>query len=117
MTAGRGIVEIQWTRTAVESLQAVGSRSLRRKIVEKVGALLGTDRPELIGKPLQDELAGLYRITHGRYRIVYEVQRRRNGPVTILRITVRILYVGLRREGGKTDVYVRIAKLLRRLSE
>ena len=111
-------IKIEWTKTALNSLLAVGSKTTRRKIVAKVDALLASENPEQIGRPLQGDLAGLYRITHGRYRIIYEVRRTGKGPNVRVKIIVRILYIGLiglRRTGSRRDVYVQIAKLLRRL--
>ncbi len=108
-------IKVEWTQTALNSLLAVGSKTTRRKIVAKVDALLACRKPEQIGRPLQEDLAGLYRITHGRHRIIYEVRRTGRGAGARVKVIVRILYIGLRRTGSRKDVYVQIAKLLRRL--
>jgi len=115
MSEAKTPIRVEWTWTALKSLLAVGSKATCRKIVAKVDDFLTHDRPEQIGRGLQGDLAGLYRITHGRYRIIYEVRRTGKGPNARVKIIVRILYVGLRRTGSRRDVYVQVAKLLRRL--
>ena len=108
-------VRIEWTRTALQALQEVGSAAMRRKIVLKVDQLLRGD-PRRIGKPLQGPLAGLYRVTHGRYRVIYDVADSHDGRRAVVCIRVRVLYVGMRKAGSKRDVYVRIARLLRQIT-
>ncbi len=115
MSRSKPKVEIEWTQTDIDSLLAVGSKTMRRKIVAKVDTILDSESPERIGKPLLEDLAGLFRITHGRYRIIYEVRRAGKRTTARVKIVVRILYVGLLREGARRDVYVEIAKLLGRL--
>ena len=115
MSKASARIKVEWTQTAVNSLLAVGSKNTRHKIVAKVDALLACRKPEQIGRPLQEDLAGLYRITHGRHRIIYEVRRTGRGASARVKVLVRILYIGLRRTGSRRDVYVQVAKLLRRL--
>jgi mRNA-degrading endonuclease RelE of RelBE toxin-antitoxin system len=103
-------VTIVWGDEALKGLRAVGSRTVRQKLALKVDELARTDEPEQLGKPLQDELQGLFRITFGRYRIIYSVRRTTNG---IIDVQVQVILVGIRKEGHKTDVY-RIAQRLRR---
>src|SRR2546427_11660847 len=82
--------EVQWTKSAVESLREIGSRTIRRKIAGKVSDLAATAEPELLGKPLVDELQGLYRISFGRYRIIYRVIRDSRNPA-VVRIVIRVI--------------------------
>jgi len=101
--------KIVWAETASRALRRVGSATIRQKIFQKVDGLLNTSEPEVIGKPLRDELRGLYRITFGRYRILYKVKRSTDGPSRIQIVTVQVAHVGLRR-----DVYIEAARLRRR---
>ena len=55
--------------SAAKEIEAVGSKTDRRRIVEKIGALRGHPRPHG-----SEKLAGYddrYRVRHGQYRIVY----------------------------------------------
>jgi mRNA-degrading endonuclease RelE of RelBE toxin-antitoxin system len=115
MTKSAPPIRVEWTSRAIDALKKVGSASVRKRIYQKVQALLTSERPEQIGKPLQGDLSGLYRITHGRYRIVYDVRRVRRGGKTVLLVRVRILHVGIRKAGDKADVYAQLAKLLREI--
>lgn len=105
-------VEIEWAQTAADALRRIGNRAIQRKIVDKVEDLRGVTQPEQIGKPLQDELRGLYRLPFGRYRILYRVIRTARGRDTLVRI--QVAYVGIRKEGDKIDVYQLARKLRRR---
>jgi mRNA-degrading endonuclease RelE of RelBE toxin-antitoxin system len=96
--------EIQWTETASDALREIGSRTIQQKIVQKVEDVAASGEPELLGKPLVDQFQGLYRISFGRYRIIYRVIRDPNNPA-LLRILVRVILVGIRREGDKRDIY------------
>ncbi len=96
-------VRIVWADEALKGLRDVGSRTVRQKIALKVDDLGRTDEPEQLGKPLQDELQGLYRITFGRYRIIYGVRRNSRGGLA--EVIVQVVLVGIRKEGHKSDVY------------
>src|SRR5204863_8151843 len=98
---------IQWAKTAGDALREIGSRTIRQKLYAKVEDLLRHEQPELIGKPLRDELQGYYRLTFGRYRIIYRVSR------SVGATRVEVALVGIRKQGHKTDVY-EIARRLRR---
>lgn len=109
----RNSAELEWTRVGGESLREIGSRTIQQKIRDKVLELAASGEPELLGKPLLDEFQGLYRISFGRYRIIYRVIRdSRNSSVT--RIVIRVLLTGIRKQGDKRDVYERVRRLLRR---
>lgn len=107
------LVHVEWTESANESLRKIGSRTIQQKIALKVQELAASGEPELLGKPLVDELQGLHRISFGRYRIVYRVIRdaKDSRPV---RIIVRVILAGIRKQGDKHDVYAQLYRLLRR---
>src|SRR5437868_2763024 len=90
MKAPRAVV-VQWTEAARAALRKIGSQTIREKIALKVSDLATSDRPELLGKPLRDELKGSYRIPFGRYRIIYEVTRRGAPEQTVIEITIRVV--------------------------
>jgi mRNA interferase RelE/StbE len=64
------------------------------------------DDPTQLGKPLVDELQGIFRISFGRYRILYRVES--NGQITVV-----VVMVGIRKQGDKIDVY-ELARRLKR---
>ncbi len=94
-------------------MREIASRTLRQKIRDKVEHLAASDEPELLGKPLVDELQGLYRLSFGRYRIIYRVLRDQRNP-RLLRIVIRVILTGIRKQGDKHDVYQRLARMIRR---
>lgn len=76
--------------SAAKELEAVGSKSDRRRIVEKVHALAANPRPQR-----SEKLAGYddrYRVRQGSYRIVYLVDEEHR-EVTIFKV------------GHRKDVY------------
>ena len=83
----------------------IPDRRIRQKLYEKAQGL--AENPELQGKPLTDELSGFrsVRAVGQRYRIVYRVLRDKG--------IVEIAMLGIRKEGGKQDVYELAAKLIR----
>ena len=60
--------------SALKELEAVGTRKLRRNLVERIEALADNPRPQGCAK-----LAGgaRYRVRHGAYRVVYSVEDER----------------------------------------
>lgn len=106
-------VTIQWTETAKEKLKAL-PRKVRKGLVDKIDALSdpGVD-PRNAHKPLVGPLQGLYRITYGRYRAVYstETDHLASGDL-LIRVIVRIVAVGIRKDGDKHDVYDLAKKLV-----
>ena len=113
MARARREVEVQWTESARESLRDIGSRTIQQKIIAKITDLSEAGEPELLGKPLVDQFQGLYRISFGRYRIIYRVFRDERNP-HLLRITVRVILTGIRKSGDKRDVYERLRRLVLR---
>ena len=57
---------------------------------------------------MRDDFQGYYRIPFGRYRIIYRVIRRD------LHVHVEVVFVGIRKEGDKRDVYAQLYRLRRR---
>src|SRR5450432_1232975 len=105
-------VEVEWTENARKSLREIGSRTIQQKIATKITDLAGSGEPELLGKPLVDEFHGLFRISFGRYRIIYRVIRDKRNP-QMFRIVVRVLLTGIRKHGDKIDIYELARKLQR----
>ncbi|HIJ96421.1 MAG TPA: type II toxin-antitoxin system mRNA interferase toxin, RelE/StbE family [Desulfuromonadales bacterium] len=103
--------QILLTPTAMKLLSDISDRRIR----EKIGAVIDclTEDPEKQGKALLGELAGFrsIRAVGQRYRIIYQIRGNE--------IVVVIVAVGIRRDGGKDDIYNLARKLfrLRLLSE
>lgn len=100
------IYAVEITEEALEMLEEIQDRRVRKKLLERIGKL--TDEPEKQGKPLVDELAGFrsVRAVGQRYRIVYEVQGDQ--------VRVIVVGIGIRREGHRSDIYERMAKFFSR---
>ena len=97
---------VELTEEALAMLGEISDRRIRGKLFDRIQAL-ATD-PGKQGTALVDDLAGYrsVRAVGQRYRIVYEVQG------TVVRVLV--VAVGLRREGHRTDIYVRLARRVRK---
>ena len=97
--------QILLTPTALKLLADISDRRIR----EKIGAVIDrlTEDPEKQGKALLGELSGLrsIRAVGQRYRIIYQVRGNE--------IVVVIVAVGIRRDGGKDDIYNLAKKLIR----
>jgi mRNA interferase RelE/StbE len=100
-------IAVKWNPTALAALRRIGSRTVQQKIIAKVDDLAASGDPKGLGKPLQDELRGMFRISFGRYRIIYQIKS--NGQI----ITVIVVMVGIRKHGDKIDVYELATKLQR----
>jgi len=96
---------IQWTETAKECLRKLPLK-VRRGLLNKADQLLECEDPRKVFKPLVGPLQGYYRITYSRYRAIYWVDEEIlvNGDVR-LRIIVRFVAAGIRKEGDKKDIY------------
>lgn len=96
---------MKWTveisKPALEQLKKIADVRVRKKLFERIEQL--QDEPETQGKPLKNELSGLYsvRAIGQRYRIIYKAVDDR--------IVVVVVAVGLRKEGDRSDIY-RIAE-------
>jgi mRNA interferase RelE/StbE len=91
--------------TALKMLKGVPDRRVRELIVKRIDEL--KKDPEKQGKALIGELAGYrsLRAAGQRYRIIYRVGR--------AEVVVYIVAVGIRKEGGRTDIYQLAKKLIR----
>ena len=105
--------DVFWTKSAADSLREIGSRTVQQKIRDKISDLAASGEPQLLGKPLVDELQGLYRISFGRYRIIYRVIRDYRNPARV-RVIIRVILTGIRKHGAKSDIYERLRRLISR---
>lgn len=98
--------QVLLTSEAVDMLRGVSDRRIRSQIVRRIERL--SDDPEKQGKPLTGPLAGYrsLRVAGQRYRIVYRVDR---GAVRVI-----VVAAGIRREGGRRDIYRLAQRLVRR---
>jgi mRNA interferase RelE/StbE len=98
-------VTIQWTLTAKNGLAKLPHK-VRRGLLDKANQLRNVDDPSVVHKPLTGPLNGYYRIAYSRYRAIYSVEEEKlaNGDV-VVRIIVRFVAVGIRKEGDKNDIY------------
>ncbi len=94
------------TDIAKQMLKEISDRRIRAKIAERIDKL--ANDPELQGKPLQGILTGYrsIRAVGQRCRIIYKIHEER--------VIVNIVGIGIRKEGGKEDIYERLRKLFRR---
>ena len=106
-------VEIRWTDTAKRCLRGLPTK-VRKGLLNKADELIASGEPESAHKALLGPLAGHYRITYGRYRAIYRVDKQElpSGDV-LLRIVVTFVFAGIRKDGDKKDVYVLAQKLYR----
>jgi mRNA interferase RelE/StbE len=95
--------KITLTDEAKAYLRSLDSKT-RIAIARKIETL--KESPEKKGKALSGNLTG-YRSLHaaGRYRVVYEV--------TVKKVMVIVVGIGIRKEGSRIDIYETIKKLLR----
>jgi mRNA interferase RelE/StbE len=99
----------QWqviiTPQARKHLAAITDRRIQEKMKASLRRL--EYEPEVQGKPLSDELAGLLsvRAVGQRYRIIYKVDENR--------VIVFVVALGIRKEGDKKDAYALAKKLAR----
>ncbi len=93
------------TPTAIKMLADIADRRVRGKIAAVVDRL--AEEPEKQGKALLGELTGLrsIRAVGQRYRIIFKIVG--------TDIFVVIVAVGIRKEGGKDDIYNLAKKLFR----
>lgn len=97
---------VSLTPTARSMLSAIQDRRTQEQLRDRIDGL--AHDPHLQGKPLLGELIEYrsLRAAAQRYRIIYRVQQSR--------VEVLVVAIGLRREGGREDIY-RLAKRLLRL--
>lgn len=95
---------IKVTDLAKQMIEEISDRRIREEIAKRIDKL--TDDPNLQGKPLKGIFLGYRsdRAVGQRYRIVYKVHE--------ANLIVHIIGAGIRKEGGKDDIYTRLQKLL-----
>lgn len=88
---------VHFTEEAAEMLLHIEDRRIRKLLKERAMRL--SSHPDLQGKPLGGDLAGLrsVRAVGQRYRIVYELFPEDH--------EIWVVTVGLRRAGDRDDVY------------
>lgn len=93
------------TATAQRMLLEISDRRIREKIIQTIDRLQVD--PEKQGKPLAGPLAGFrsLRAVGQRYRIIYTIEREK--------IVVAVVSVGIRKDGSRDDIYLRLQKLIR----
>jgi mRNA interferase RelE/StbE len=96
---------IQLTQTASDALAAITDTRTQQSIGRRINKL--TEAPQLQGKALVGPLTGYrsVRAAGQRYRIIYKLD---GGQVIVL-----VVYLGIRREGDKHDVYALAQKLVK----
>jgi mRNA interferase RelE/StbE len=97
---------VELTKPALKHLEDIKDHRIRERLFKRIEQL--EEEPALQGKPLRDDLSGLWsvRAIHQRYRIVYKIV---DQQVAI----VMVIAVGLRREGDRSDIYRIAAQLMR----
>lgn len=98
--------QVLLTSEAAELLRSISDRRIQSQLIRRIERLSGD--PEKQGKPLTGPLAGYrsIRAAGQRYRIVYRVER---GEVRVI-----VVAAGIRREGGRRDIYRLAQRLVRR---
>ena len=96
---------IRITPTALEMIRGVRDRRVNELIQKRIDQL--SQDPEKQGKELHGELRGYrcVRTAGQRYRILYRVE-----ATTVI---VLVVAVGIRKEGGKKDIYALAQKMIR----
>ena len=99
------IYEIGLTPKAKQMLAEIKDRRIQEKIRERMDGL--KQDPEMQGKPLTGELAGLrsLRAVGQRYRILYHVEKNK--------VLVVVVALGLRKEGSRSDIYELAQRMIR----
>ena len=86
-------------------LKAIPDRRIQERLRDTIDRL--AQDPEKQGKALTGALAGYRSVRSAgqRYRVVYQVHRES--------VTVKVLVLGIRKEGSKRDIYTLAKRLLR----
>jgi mRNA interferase RelE/StbE len=92
------------TETCLSLIEKIPDKKIQVTILNRIEQL--SDKPDMQGKRLVRKLSG-FRSVHaaGRYRIIYRVDKQT--------VIVYVLATGIRKEGGKKDIYEVVKKLLR----
>ena len=97
---------VEVTPTARDALAAITDKRIQRNIFNR---LLRLEKdPDRQGEPLSGNLDGYrsVRAANERYRIIYRIQD--DAAV------VSVEFIGIRREGSKSDVYVLFSDIIER---
>ena len=95
--------QVEVTPTARDALAAITDKRIQRNIFNR---LLRLEKdPDRQGEPLSGNLEGYrsVRAANERYRIIYRIKDAD---------TVSVEFIGIRREGSKSDVYVLFSNLV-----
>ena len=103
--ANAPVYEIILSEDALVMLDKISNRITRERIARKIDEI---SQNPTVGKPLRGDFAGYrsVRAAAQRYRVIYRVEGER--------LIVYVIWLGMRREGERSDVYATFAKLLRR---
>lgn len=103
---GETVWAVRLTQTAKRMLREITDRRIAGKLAETIDKLKYA--PDMQGKPLISNLIGYrsVRAVGQRYRVIYTIEEHI--------VTVFVVAVGIRKEGGRDDVYALARKLLRR---
>jgi len=96
--------QVELTPTARDALAAITDKRIQRNIYNR---LLRLEKdPDKQGEPLADNLEGYrsVRAANERFRIIYRIKEEE--------LIVSVEFIGIRREGSKSDVYVLFSKLI-----
>ena len=98
-------VTIEWTARAREGLKSLPPK-VRRGIIAQADALYDPENVTKVGKALTGPLEGYRSIKYSRYRAIYTYDKEELATGDLL-IHIRVCFVavGIRKEGGKRDVY------------
>lgn len=109
--------QVEVAPTARDALAIITDRRIQRNILNRLARL--EKEPEKQGEPLSGSLEGYHsiRAANERYRIIYQLKdaNTEDGEPEDKEPVVSIEFVGIRREGSKSDVYVLFSKLVERL--
>jgi mRNA interferase RelE/StbE len=91
------------TETCLSLINKLSDKKIQRTILDRIEQL--SEEPDKQGKNLVQDLSG-FRSVHaaGRYRIIYKIDKKT--------VIVYVLAAGIRKEGGKKDIYKIAKKLL-----
>lgn len=96
--------QIRFTTDARQMFDDLGDKRTRRIIRDRIAEL--ADEPEKRGKWLTGPLAGYRSIrVAGRHRVIYRIEEEE--------VIVVVVAVGIRKAGGRTDVYEWAQRLVR----
>jgi len=97
--------KVMVTHKALEMIQGISDRRIRRQVSEAISAL--SEDPDIKGKALIGELTGFraIRAAGQRFRVIYRVED--------VKVLVVVVAVGQRKEESRNDVYSLASKLFR----